>query len=998
MKTLRTILFVVLSLALISSLYAQLGQTGSIRGKVSDDQKVPLPGVTITVTSPALMGKQSTVSARDGTFKFPPILHPGTYTVVAELEGFNTVKREGVIVRVGMNVDLTIEMAPAKITEEIKVVAPSPIVDITSSKVNQNVTAEIIKTLPVSDREVWTLVSTTAAGVLGRAQIHGESRQAYMLKADGIPANSSEYNTPETRVDMDTIEEVEFITGAVDSDQYGTRSGYLNVITKSGGNDFHGSAQLYYTGKKSQQILPSDEQLSALGLSKPVFYKYYYDTSGTLGGRIIRDKLWFFTSFKYVSNRQAAGFSPTTIAGTKYESYDQIETKPFCFGKLTFQPSKAIKFFSIFSYVKDTQKYYRSYWYWTASANFNNIPTQYTSSNGLTWILNPNTFLDVRAGFYTQPWRGTYTPEAVPGPHFIDSYTRYEWGNRGRDGALEYTWEQNRIVAVNLVRYQDDFLGGDHELRVGAEWAGIHGEWGYWRENPIDWYYYNGNPYYYRGLYGLTDPHPLYGDGRLDFAIYGVKRGDSQRVGYGNRIGVYVQDSMKIWDRLTISLGLRYDKMWTYLTPQVKKSAGGIAPAIGEYYFDPAFGINPFKELSFEGWKNPYPFRGLAPTIGVTYDLFGNGKTALKLHYGTYFDPVSTGIWTDLVPYTNVSYTLYWWDLNLNGQPDEPPIDKYEIPAGTNPLTLLSTEFKKQIDPHLKNPYTREIIAQIESELLPNFKLGLAYIYRDRKNITASLNYDSATGTYWNLLEQHPEWWVPFTTTVPGYLNFPAREVTVYYRTLTAPLNFGVLTNVPQQKYHYHGIELTFDKRMSKGWSLGGNISYSYQWSTGSFLNPNNRVNAEARQGRPWWGKLYGTFNAPLGFVMSFIYTHIEGTYWGRTVSISAPTAWINANQVVKGSISVNVEPPDTDRNPATDNCDFRIEKVFQISNVGRVGLFVDVLNLFGSIYPDIIQNPGGTWKPVDNNSSQGTYTPGQIRVTALNGVRSFRFSIRFDF
>jgi hypothetical protein len=943
------------------------------------------------------MGKQSVVTAADGTFKFPPILPPGVYSVVVELSGFNTVKRDEVIVRVGMNVELNFEMAQAALSQEVLVVAPSPVIDVIATQITQGATSEIIRTMPFANRDVWTFVSATAAGVQGnRANIHGEGSAAYAFKVDGIQSNASDQNWPENSVDMETVEEVEFVTGAVGSDQYGARSGYMNVVTKSGGNDFHGAAQFYYTGEKLQEVLPTDEQLSALGLTKPAFAISSYDASGTLGGPIMRDKLWFFGSFKYLSNKNATGFIPVTIAGLSHESYDRIETRPYFFGKLTFQLTKDVKLFSMFTYVDDKINHYYTGWNLTASASAINRPIQYTSSNGLTWVLNPDTVLDVRAGFYVQDWTGRYTAEAVPGPRFNDSYTGHVWGNRGMQ---EYTYKQNINVAMNLVRFQDDLLGGNHEFRAGAEWARIQGEWGYWRDNPLDWTYYNGNPYYYRGLYNLSGPHALYGDGSLTFASYGTARGNSQRVGYGSRIGLYVQDTMTVNNRLAITVGLRYDNMSTNIPVQVKTAAGGsLAAAIGEYYFVPTFGFNPYLELTYEGWENAYPYNVLAPTIGVSYDLFGNGKTALKVHYGTYFDPAMTGTWSGLQPSGPRTFSFYWTDLNLNGQPDAPPIDKYELPAGTNPLTMLSTTFKQQINSDLKNPYTREIIAQVEHEMLPHLKVGLAYIYRDRKNFTASLNYDQASGTYWNLLEQHPEWWVPFTTTVPAYQNFPARDVTVYYRTLNAPLSFGVLTNVPEQKFRYQGLELTFAKRMHSGWSFGGSLNTSFQWDNGGFSNPNNRINAEGRRGIPWWAKLYGTFNVPYGFVLSFIYTHTEGGYWARSVSVSAPTAWIKANGVASGSVSATIEDPDLRRSISSDNMDFRVEKEFSIGKLGKIGLFADIFNFFGAQYPSITVNPGGTWSPVDINSAQGTFTPGQMRVTGISGVRSYRFSVRYNF
>jgi hypothetical protein len=239
---------------------------------------------------------------------------------------------------------------------------------------------------------------------------------------------------------------------------------------------------------------------------------------------------------------------------------------------------------------------------------------------------------------------------------------------------------------------------------------------------------------------------------------------------------------------------------------------------------------------------------------------------------------------------------------------------------------------------------------------------------------------------------------VPFTTTVPAYLNFPAENVTVYYRSNNAPLAFTVLTNVLQQKFQYTGLELTFVKRMHDGWSLGGSFNYSYQWSNGSFTTPNSRINAEARAGVPWWVKLYGTFEIAYGFVASFIYTHTEGGWWARTVSVSAPTAWITANNVTSGTISATIEDPNARRTIQSDNMDFRIEKEFQIGKIGKLGLFADVFNLFGNSYPTVGYNPAGTWRPTDNNTSVGTYTPGQMIVTGIGGVRSYGLSARFSF
>lgn len=995
----RKALFFLMFLLLIFPLVrGQVGQTGEMRGVVVDNQNEPVPGAKVSVSSPALMGVQSVVTSENGSFRFPPILPPGAYTVTVELEGFNTIVRKNVIIRAGMVVELKFEMTPAEIREEITVTAASPTVDVVQSKVSHTVTTEVIRTLPFPNRNVWTFVSVTAPGVRGsRGYIHAEGANAYSFTIDGIQANAPDQNWPEARIDMETVEEVTLVTGGVAAEVYGARSGYMNVITKSGGNTFHGAVQAYYTGENLQQVLTTDEQLEALGLSKPTFDIYNWETSSTLGGPILKDKIWFFGSYKYLTIKTHVPFIPVTIDGMYHGPYERIQKSPYYMGKLTYQINRNLKFFATLNYSPEKIPHYYTAWNRTASASANNYPKTMNSSSDLTWMINANTIADLRIGFYRFNWEGRYTKEADPtGPAYNDAYTGYVWGHRGLE---EYTYKWIWNFRLDFIRYQNNFLGADHEFRGGIEYARTRGDWGYWRQNPMNWTYYNWNPYYYRGLYGLTGPHPLYGDGLLSFAIVGTKRGESQRVGTGDRYAFYIQDRLTIKNRLTIYLGLRYDYIYTSIKEETKKAAGGnLAAAIGEYYIVPGFGFNPYLEVIYEGWNGCYPYRAPAPSFGLTYDLFGNGKTAFKLSYGHYYTAAATGTWSSLQPAGPNAFSFYWWDLNQNGQPDLPTLDKYQLIPGQNPAMMLSTEFKQRIDPNLKNEYTRELIARIEHELFPHFKVGVAYIYRNRRNFSAYLRYDRETGKYWNTLEAAPEWWAPFTTTVPAYGSFPARTVTVYYMSKQAPPVFTVLTNVPQQKYRYNGFELSFEKRMYNGWYLGGSFNYHYVWSNGGFGTPNARVNAEGRRDIPWWLKLYGVFELPYGFRLSFIYNYSAGGYWGRSVTVYAPTSWINKNNVQGGGVGVTIEPPDLRKGQHSNSMDFRIEKEFSIWALGKLGVFVDIFNLFGQIYPSIPQNPGGTWRPVAENSDQGTYTPGQMKVTGIGGVRSFKLSFRFTF
>ncbi|MGC8746868.1 MAG: carboxypeptidase regulatory-like domain-containing protein, partial [Candidatus Saccharicenans sp.] len=148
---------------------------------------------------------------------------------------------------------------------------------------------------------------------------------------------------------------------------------------------------------------------------------------------------------------------------------------------------------------------------------------------------------------------------------------------------------------------------------------------------------------------------------------------------------------------------------------------------------------------------------------------------------------------------------------------------------------------------------------------------------------------------------------------------------------------------------------------------------------------------------RPVVIKLYGTFNLPYQIMFSFIFQHIDGSPWGRTVTVVPPADWAAANNVSSVRYSIYVEPPGTRRNEAYDNLDIRFQKDFLLGP-GRLGFYMDVFNLLGAYTLTIAKNPGGTWRPADDNTTVGTYTPGSTGLRGFSGSRQFRFSVLYSF
>lgn len=1008
----RLILSLFLFVTVVAILNAQVArQTGVIKGIVTDNEGNPLPGGTLTTFGPALMGSLSDTTDNKGAFRLPG-LPPGVYTVTAELPGFKAVKRGNVIVRVGMVVTINIQTEPTTIKEEVTVVAPSPIVDIQASKIRNIITTEIMERLPLNRN--FTDIFNTVPGAAGTIQtysgsIHGATSTTVTFELDGVNANCPTTGGSLMLPHWDTMEEIEIVTGGLPAQVGNTGGSYINIVTKAGGNEFHGSTQVYYTNEDLTDILMSDEQLRAMGIGKPESPIYDWDVSGTLGGPIIKDKIWFFLDIALLKSKRHGGFIPTTIWGTRYDPFDLPQSTWEGMAKITAQLSKSLRFFAMFHgdlYDRDVYNYWETTVVHDATFTLQNNWV-ITGSANLTWLLGPDTFVDFRLGLVNRWFPITSRPETDANECYRDGYTGYVWNGI-------HTWQSKirrhtKQASVRLTHFMDDFLGGDHEFGAGVEYVWGRDYYGYERTNPLTWWYYDGNPYYYRGLYGLTGPHPSFGDGLVSFTNCGANPDDSWKGLIVTWWAFYLQDAFTIQKRFTINAGLRLDSYNGYMGDALTTGTTGLSFEIGQT-FEPSIGFNPYGPFEMEPIKDVMVFTTISPRIGVTYDLFGDGKTALKLAYSRYYEHVPVMRFAAVSPDVLAMYEFNWWDLNNNGQLDSPPIDRYDPRWGSGQFSIPDPDYLfSRVDPDLESPYYDEVVASINHELSKDFSVKLQYLYKRGRNLHGWALCDAATGEPWYSLDQAPEWWVPFTTIVPEFEDYPEQEVTVYFRTQDSPWDRQLWKqmNIPEAKIEYHAVELSFDKRFSKGWSLGGSIVLSQHKLLIPEGGPNAFVNGYGKSDNNFFGydlplaiKLFGSFELPYGFITSFFYHRHTGYPFTRTVTVVPPSAWATAHNTLEWSEWVKVEEVDgSRRNQSYDNIDLRLEKEFHFP-FGRIGLFMDIYNLLGARYLNYGQEPGGTWMPVDENTNVGTFTPGWSygRLTSIEAARIFKFSVRFTF
>jgi hypothetical protein len=1009
-----------LLLVLVSAAPAQ-ELTGSLRGTVTDNEGNPLPGVTITASSPVLMGVLTSVTTDRGIFRFPS-LPPGTYTVKAELPGFKTLERTGVVVRVGMTVAIDISLEPAAIAEEITVTAATPVVDTVSAKIAVVMDRELLKNIPMA-RDLYDIVNS-APGAISEGQtyrrtssIHGATVRSNTYSFDGVNMNDPVVMYPLTNINFDVMDEVEMITAGQPASVGYTDGAYINIVTKSGGNRFSGGLVLYYTAKGLNQQLWSDDQYTAMGVRRAAVDKSNVDGSFTLGGPIIKDRLWFFTNGRYIRREQITNFiGPwTDILGYVHNPYNWTHKEMMGFAKLTGQISSKIKLMFQFNYVDIYRPMYEEPGSRTTfeATRIWDHEKGITLNSQLNYILNKDTFLDFRAGYVHRDFPLPLQPARANLPWVDDVGDLY--------GALtiarfnEYYLRKRFQTGLYFTRFQDNFLSGSHEIKGGVEFEDAYGDWDWYRANNMNWYLNSKNPwpYYYTSAYG-----------RVDFYICGTEKGSTKIIDRARRIGAYLQDSATFFERLTLNVGVRYDRSWGWKPAVTKTRGADLSYWVGENVVRPYVqaqfpeefpeGLNPFGDATSPYWPDIITWNSWSPRAGFTFDLFGNGKTALKFSYAGYTEYLMLQYFSTLHSFYPTSYRFDWLDENGDGYPNIG--DWFGIYSSPD-FRPMDPEFsKKKLDPGVKSPINNEFTAGIQHELFKNLSVTVDFIYKKKTNLVEDALYSPDLDKYWYHMDQEiaKTYWLPYKVIIPGTDNYPDREVTFYVRRKDSPPLFTRLNNVPELYRKYVAGELIVNKRMSNRWqfngsvvlskatgNIGGFYDQSWGWS-GAADSPNTFVNAEGRINidRPLQIKLMGTAVLPYRFLLSAYYQYFSGAPWTRMVNIRPASDWCNDNNAERVYYSVNIEPEGSRRLRPWNQLDLRLEKEFNVTTWGRIGVYADLLNVLGFTGVNVGLNDIYRWDSSAEGTNQGVKTPDPSYkvISSAYGIRTIRFTVRFSF
>ena len=669
--------------------------TGSIEGRIADSLGAPLPGVVVEATSASLQGVRTASAGRDGVYRIPA-LPPGDYRLEARREGFRAAEAR---VTVSLDATATVDFALQLETQErVAVSGESPLLDTTSAGTGTTYTSAVIARLPV-DRNYADIVRANpgVSADLGQTQARGLALSIYGATSvenrwliDGIDTTNVIKGSQGKTLNDEFIQEVEVKTGGYQAEYGRALGGVVNVITKSGGNQFHGGAFLYYdsAATRAEQVVTDRDSSTGMRISPARREDYGAD----LGGFLVKDRLWFFAAYDRID---APGTASHTVSSPRVPStlsFPRNQTDDLYSGKLTWSPDgRTTLVATAFSDPSEI----------TGAARVGTTGGLISSPDPGTWesrreiggsdfglrldrLLGAAAVLVLQAARHRnrfelfpsgaglavrfEDW--TCTPAAPGGPCQPPPSPNFASGGLGIIGGPQQRNSSRRDqLGGGLTVYR-----GSHEIRIGGDYedgrstsiTAYSGGQAVLRFND------RGVPYYRHDFLAASPADPTPSD-----SVVAVRTIDES---------AYLQDSWRAAPGLTVDAGLRWDQQ----------------------DFRDDRGKTIFKTTA--GWQ---------PRLGVAWDPTGRGAMKVYASIGrfSYSLPTNVGVFSSPV----VLVSTYNFD----------PLDMAQdasVPG--HPAASVSLGGRNQVDPGVKGTYQDELTVGVERLLDPTLSAGIRATYR----------------------------------------------------------------------------------------------------------------------------------------------------------------------------------------------------------------------------------------------------------------------------
>ena len=699
-----------------ASLWGQVTATASLQGTVQDKTNAVIAGGTVTLTNKATGATNTSKTDGSGAYKFDP-LAVGIYNVKVTASGFSTTEAKDVEVAIGRTTTQNFTMAPGAVSETVEVTAAAPLVDQTKTDVSTNITPQQISDLPLIGRDIADL-AYLSPGVKAAdsydptknryaiLSVNGDGGRNVNVTINGVDNKDNTVGGPVMQVAAEAVQEFQISTQRFSAVNGRSSGAAINVITKSGTNSFHGSAFANFR----EQAFNTDEKVpngdGTTSPANPPYSRQWF--GGSIGGPIKKDKLFAF--FAYERQRENTSLAESGQALSELQLVTSLGAQPSAIIPTPFFENRLNGRMDWTINSKHSA-------YFSVSTQANNSLND--QSNGL---------FDLTEGNFTKNHLqiANLTVNSSLSPTLINQFTLgFQYWNNLIDSATRaplFTFPTgiqfgtNTNVPQNSIQrkyqFKDDVAKtmGKHTFKTGFDYIYTPFMGGFFEFNPTLELDYSLLPSQILALpQGFNTPGLLVG-GNSTGGGMSIAVGDPTFIiKDAKQLGLYFQDDWKVTRRLTVDLGLRWDKDFDFV---------GGSDIANSRTFQELQAISPFSPLaaSLVAKKATDYSKGFSPRIGFAYGLTDDGRHVIRGGFGMYYDntfqniplfmeqQANTTIFqtafaesnaADPVPGTGL--TLAQWHLG-----DALPT----IPAPQGQLTPGSTG--RIMDPNYRTPVTEE--------------------------------------------------------------------------------------------------------------------------------------------------------------------------------------------------------------------------------------------------------------------------------------------------
>ena len=916
----------------------QPAPTASVSGQVRDESGAPIPGAVITVTAAARGAISRTTADADGRFEIGGLAR-GRYAVIGEQPGLLPAVIPELLLAAGASRSVILELKVPGITEVTTVATSNPIVDVQNATVGTNFGAAMLRDIP-NQRDVFALLAQTPGITMPRPDVGGNTAgtqsayRAYGLSGqsittvDGVNITSGA-DLIGAYIDYGALAEAT-VAAAGNPAEVPVAGAAVTTVIKSGGNAQHGEVYADFKPGGHKRFDGAEH------------YARYRDINGQLGGPFIKDRLWYFTSFRDQYTALTTGMfdRPPAEGGTQGHPFTTQNTEYTI--KLNHQPSGE----RTLTFMTQLGTKYQPYRFgsgvfapqYLVESTAIQDSRSHIGKAGYLQVIGNRATLDTSFNVYGNHFPLTAHTDKTP---IIDdvSFTR-----RGAYATPAVSQDRRRHYNADFTLYADR-----HEVKIGYMYQRYAPRFtAYGAPGPAG----TAGHFYIATTNGVptsfwTDNGPLWSANIL------------------KNHALFFQEKFQLTSKLTLNYGLRFDQYHSSY-PEQRFGLNGNRPCVDDTDCD----VGPFAVRTVTPARDVVTFNTVVPRVALIYDLFGNSKTALKASWGRFATNPAASIATLTNP-IDVVTRKYAWDTSYLTA--DPAVAATRITpayvATLQPIFGGAQLTPTTVDPDLKDSYTDEFTFGAEQEITGDVRAHVTVVRKRQKNTFGRYDRLRTLSSY-----------TPVQALDPGPDAIPRsaddRTITVWETNVPPGTTDYYLTNKPIGDI-YGTVEFGVTKRISDRWQLTSGFDWTKRNLSSEFSEDPNTMfwNSNNTQTTGWTLKASGSYMFNRGVLVSLSYNAMKGEPYGRLFTVTEQYLRLadpnRTTALAQGNMTIVAEKVGTYYLPSINMINLRAQKEWVIKDTQRLQLMLNIFNLTGAeTVTDVVETTNRAFRQPSTNIS----------------------------